>query len=459
MKNHILTLAFLLLPICFVTTSYAEDSTTGDAVLLDFYSGWCGPCQTMMPTIDAIAAEGFAVKRIDVDCEPDLARQHNVRSLPCFVVLESGREIDRVTGVATAERLKWKMKSKSVTKEKRVRSPAAIAPQPRPAWRYEEAVGPRAAVVRIYCQDAATTRSIGSGTLVRWNNRIVVLTARHVVKGAKSIVVELLTKRTHRAKIVAVDAVWDCAVLELAGEPVGVSPVDVALGEDAIQHEGNRLESCGYGPDGRLACNSGLFLGYRRSTETPQGPDDWFIISGHARSGDSGGPLFNDRGQLVGVLWGTDGQTVVCVQAGRLHRLLDAAAPEPKSLVVDTAATLQRNPTPPKPCPPSADCCPASAMVADETSSYGNKQHLKWRNGSQDKDAATDARIEALIAIQERQAKMPPTEPKMTPSPAPANQAIKPQEQEKASPVVAAFCIVGAIAAAAAMYFLATKEQ
>ena len=77
-----------------------------------------------------------------------------------------------------------------------------------------------------------------------------------------------------------------------------------------MQIAGETAESCGYGPDGRLACNSGLFLGYKRSAETPDGPDDWFAISGHARGGDSGGGVFNRAGKLVGVLWGTDGQEV-----------------------------------------------------------------------------------------------------------------------------------------------------
>ena len=215
----------------------------------------------------------------------------------------------------------------------------------------EKPVGHRAAVVRIYCQDDMRTRSIGSGTLVRWiatdtafsrapkgsAARLVVLTARHVVADAKNIVVELFNKKTHQARVLKVDAVWDCAVLELDGKPEGVTAAEVELGEAAMQHEGSRLESCGYGPDGKLAVNTGLFLGYKRSTQTPNGPDDWFEISGHARPGDSGGGVFNERGRLVGVLWGTNGEVVVGVQAGRLHLLLDSAVPktiEQKALVL-----------------------------------------------------------------------------------------------------------------------------
>ena len=41
------------------------------------------------------------------------------------------------------------------------------------------------------------------------------LTARHVVADAKKIVVELFNKKTYKARVLKVDAVWDCAVLEL----------------------------------------------------------------------------------------------------------------------------------------------------------------------------------------------------------------------------------------------------
>ena len=114
---------------------------------------------------------------------------------------------------------------------------------------------------------------------MRWGaKKIVVLTARHVVADAKKIVVELFDEKTYKARVLKVDAVWDCAVLELDGRPQGVKAVEVELGDDAVQHEGNRLESCGYGPDGKLAVNTGVFLGYRRSTQAPNGPDDWFEI-------------------------------------------------------------------------------------------------------------------------------------------------------------------------------------
>ena len=322
--------AFLLV-LGITAVVHAADSKT---VLLDFYSDWCGPCRAMKPTVDALATAGYNVQRINVDRQKSLAVKFGIERVPCFVAVAEGQETDRIVGSCSYQRLEA-----MITRRVRVPLAKPVPPSvisnlkseirnpksPRPAWRYERPVSHRAAVVRIYCQNNAATRSIGSGALVRWNGRVVVLTARHVIQGAQKIIVELCTRRTHWAKVVKVDAVWDCAVLELVGAPEGVEPVDVELGDEAMQRQGDRLESCGYGPDGKLACNTGLFQGYRRSAATPQGPDDWLVISGHARGGDSGGPVFNRRGRLVGVLWGTDGREVVCVQAGRLHRLLDEA--------------------------------------------------------------------------------------------------------------------------------------
>jgi thiol-disulfide isomerase/thioredoxin len=337
---------------CFAACAARADEPPA-IVLLEFYADGCGPCQAMKPVVDALVREGFAVRCVNVGENRELAARFGVESVPCFILLERGREVDRVVGQTTVERLRRMFREQN-PQPPLVPHPSPLAPHP--AWRFAQPVGHRAAVVRVLCDDggqagnlahAARTQSIGSGTLVRWGGKIVVLTARHVVKDARKIVVQLHDGRTHRARVLAVDAVWDCAVLELDREPTGIQPVEVERGRAAMQAAGNRLESCGYGPDGRLACNSGLFLGYKRSSAAPHGPDDWFTISGHARGGDSGGGVFNSSGRLVGVLWGTDGQEVVCVQAGRLHKLLDQAVVHEDAM--QQKSILQRVPTPAAP--------------------------------------------------------------------------------------------------------------
>jgi len=287
----------------------------------------------------------------------------------------------------------------------------------------------------------------------------VVLTARHVIQDAKKIVVELFNKKTYRARVLKVDAVWDCAVLEIQGKPEGVEPVDVELGQAAMQREGDRLESCGYGPDGKLAVNTGLFLGYKRSTQTPDGPDDWFEISGHARPGDSGGGVFNERGRLVGVLWGTNGEVVVGVQAGRIHVLLDAATArtvDPKSYT--PLQFIPRQPTPPKAAepvenlPPACDgssgCCPMPGPIFDEPSETAAAKEssgaiLPWRGEAQKRDADLDARTRDLLrAIEaERQARLAAEQ-----QPPQARQPSSiPEKENDPSPLLAVIVIVGAL--------------
>lgn len=218
---------------------------------------------------------------------------------------------------------------------------SSLQSTPTRVWRYERAVGHRAAVVRITCRDGGAW-SKGSGVLVRWGKRIVVLTARHVVKDAKTIYVEFHNRRRCKAKVLKADARWDCAVLDIGAPPEGIAPAEMAFGADAAFKIGDRLESCGYGHDGKLACNSGLFGGYRRSAAAPNGPDDWMIVSGLARQGDSGGPVFDRNGRVAGILWGTDGREVVCVQPGRIHALLDKAVAE--NIVVADQVVLGKPP-------------------------------------------------------------------------------------------------------------------
>jgi S1-C subfamily serine protease len=474
----------------------------GQTVLYDFYAERCPACREMSAAIDQLAADGYAVERIDVDRQPALARQYAVTSIPCFVVVEGGNEIERIVGRTSIERLKLKLHRSTAP-------PRLTAPQresggnqspperrPHPAWRYEKPVGHRAAVVRIFCRDDVRTRSIGSGTLVRWGaKKIVVLTARHVVADARKIVVELFNKKTCEAHVLKVDAVWDCAVLELQREPEGVVAAEVELGPQAMQHEGSRLESCGYGPDGKLAANSGLFLGYKRSTQTPNGPDDWFEISGHARPGDSGGGVFNERGRLVGVLWGTNGEVVVGVQAGRLHRLLDAAvgqtieqrayaipmgSKDPVGLISpitrntrlldpSTVSVLQlRQPTPPKPAvpleslPPACDgqsgCCPTLGPVFDEPAepTAAKKPILPWRGEAQAKAADLDARTQRLLqAIEaERQARLAAEH-----SPQLAEPPKTETKDDAPSPLAAGLCVLAAIVVGFVIYFAAASKN
>ncbi len=86
----------------------ATPTEGGKLVLMDFYADWCGPCKTMKPAVREIANEfrgQITVLEINVDESPGLARQYNVRSIPCFVVTRDGKEVNRRTGTMPKESL------------------------------------------------------------------------------------------------------------------------------------------------------------------------------------------------------------------------------------------------------------------------------------------------------------------------------------------------------------------
>ena len=76
-----------------------------EVVLADFSATWCGPCQTMGPIVERLAAR-FAgragVVKIDVDQAGELASAYGVRSVPTFLLFADGQVVERVVG-ATSE--------------------------------------------------------------------------------------------------------------------------------------------------------------------------------------------------------------------------------------------------------------------------------------------------------------------------------------------------------------------
>ena len=77
-----------------------------DVVLVDFYADWCGPCQMMEPTIEALAEEtDAAILKVDVDQFQGLAGHHDVQGIPALLVYENGEQVERMVGVQTGDAL------------------------------------------------------------------------------------------------------------------------------------------------------------------------------------------------------------------------------------------------------------------------------------------------------------------------------------------------------------------
>lgn len=76
-------------------------------VLLDFWAVWCGPCRMMSPTVDEIAEENpdLLVGKVNVDEEPELARQFAISSIPTLVALKNGAVVGQTVGVQSKEKV------------------------------------------------------------------------------------------------------------------------------------------------------------------------------------------------------------------------------------------------------------------------------------------------------------------------------------------------------------------
>ena len=70
-------------------------------VLVDFYANWCGPCKMIRPVLESIASERSDKKivSIDVDEAEDLAREYGIISIPCVILFEDGKEVNRSIGL------------------------------------------------------------------------------------------------------------------------------------------------------------------------------------------------------------------------------------------------------------------------------------------------------------------------------------------------------------------------
>jgi len=66
--------------------------------LLDFKAPWCFPCKNMEPNVHAAMKEfdNIELVEVNVDEEPDMAREYKVRSIP-FLVLLKGNEQDKIS--------------------------------------------------------------------------------------------------------------------------------------------------------------------------------------------------------------------------------------------------------------------------------------------------------------------------------------------------------------------------
>ena len=76
-----------------------EALVAGDQpVVIDFWAEWCGPCRTMSPIVDELAAEyegKVVIGKCDVEENDDITMKYGVRNIPTIVFLKGGELVDK----------------------------------------------------------------------------------------------------------------------------------------------------------------------------------------------------------------------------------------------------------------------------------------------------------------------------------------------------------------------------
>jgi thiol-disulfide isomerase/thioredoxin len=73
--------------------------------LLDFSAKWCGPCQQMGPVVDRLHRQGYPIRKVDIDENRELARRYNISSIPAFVLVVNGKVVEQTVGMQSEQML------------------------------------------------------------------------------------------------------------------------------------------------------------------------------------------------------------------------------------------------------------------------------------------------------------------------------------------------------------------
>jgi thioredoxin 1 len=83
-----------------VTDADFRQTVSAGKWVVDFWAAWCGPCRTIAPILDELAAESTDVRfaKLNVDQNPRTAAAFRVQGIPLLVFFRDGVETGRVTG-------------------------------------------------------------------------------------------------------------------------------------------------------------------------------------------------------------------------------------------------------------------------------------------------------------------------------------------------------------------------
>ncbi|NNJ24590.1 hypothetical protein LzC2_06480 [Planctomycetes bacterium LzC2] len=118
-----------------VTAANFEQAVLGSCVpvVVDFWAPWCGPCRTLGPLLEGLAAEAngaWTLAKVDIDQEQQLAAAFRVSSIPHVIAFAEGRPIDQFVGLKSEQELRaWLQQLGPDEADERLAEAAALESQ------------------------------------------------------------------------------------------------------------------------------------------------------------------------------------------------------------------------------------------------------------------------------------------------------------------------------------------
>lgn len=177
-------------------------------------------------------------------------------------------------------------------------------------------------IVRVLTKVDSRTTDAATGVVINYDGACVIVTNEHAVRdSAGAIMVRTVTGQTVAAKLIGYNRDWDVAVLYAPDLPRDT--LCMRYREDRVQ-EGERVTLYGYGRGlvGRLVRFVAAVV--RFATFRTGEAMDFFVVGAANEDGDSGGPIFDQTGSVVGIQWGGDpsGNITIGVTMPRVLRVL-----------------------------------------------------------------------------------------------------------------------------------------
>ncbi len=82
---------------------------SAQAVLVDFWAEWCGPCKALAPVLDELADEyagRIKIGKVNIDEYQELAGKFSIHSIPTLLLFNKGQVAEQLVGLRSKRELK-----------------------------------------------------------------------------------------------------------------------------------------------------------------------------------------------------------------------------------------------------------------------------------------------------------------------------------------------------------------